>query len=367
MTNLVPMPESKRSSFWARLTEKMSNISDTVSKKLSSLTQVEVIRTSYIWTIHNFSFLSVESTKKVKSSVFTMGANKEYQWRLRMYPHGCDEEDSNHLSLFLQLVSPTDTPVSAKFDFSIIKPDGQKHTLASHKIRSYTQWKSLGYHELIERSHLLDERTGYMSDDTLKVSCDVSVATGNMVNQPSLEEPELPEPIDAELNLLRDLDNMLSNKIYADVGLLVGDDRFEVHKALLSARSRVFAAMFEHDMKEKQQSEVRILDIEKEVLEELIRFLYTGRVKEIDTIAPGLLAAADKYALNDLKLMCERSIFSNLTVDNVLNTLVIADRHNSLTLKQQAIEFMKANAPRLMDNLANFLLSSGECAACGCK
>lgn len=333
---------------------------DSIVKKLSSSTEVEVIKVSYTWTIHNFSFLSGESSKKVKSSVFTMGANDEYKWRLRMYPHGCDDEGSSHISLFLQLVSPTVSEIYAKFDFSIIKPDGQKHTLASHKIRSYTQWKSLGYHELIERSQLLDERTGYMSGDTLKVLCDVSIGTGNIISQSTSEELE---PIKTEINLVRNLDNMLNNKIHTDAALLVGEDRLEVHKALLSARSPVFAAMFEHDMKEKQQSEVRILDIEKEVLEGLIRFLYTGRVERLDSIAPGLLAAADKYALNDLKLMCERSIFGNLTVDNALNTLVIADRHNSLTLKEQAIKFMKANAVKLVDNFTSFLLNSAECGA----
>ena len=40
-----------------------------------------------------------------------------------------------------------------------------------------------------------------------------------------------------------------------------------------------------------------------------------------------LLAAADKYALESLKTICESSLISQMTVDDVADTLVLSDLH----------------------------------------
>ena len=60
--------------------------------------------------------------------------------------------------------------------------------------------------------------------------------------------------------------------------------------------------MFDHDMEEKKNSRVEVKDVEPEVMAELLRFIYTGKVTTIDSMAAELLAAADKYALERLKV-----------------------------------------------------------------
>jgi speckle-type POZ protein len=69
---------------------------------------------------------------------------------------------------------------------------------------------------------------------------------------------------------------------------------FQAHKAVLAARSPVFAAMFEHEMEERKQGRVEITDVETEVLREMLRFIYTGKAGGLDKMADDLLAAADK-------------------------------------------------------------------------
>jgi speckle-type POZ protein len=66
----------------------------------------------------------------------------------------------------------------------------------------------------------------------------------------------------------------------------------------------VFAAMFEHDMEEGQSNNVIITDIDNEVVFEMLRFIYTGKVNHREKMAFDLLAAADKYDLGRLKIMC---------------------------------------------------------------
>ena len=61
--------------------------------------------------------------------------------------------------------------------------------------------------------------------------------------------------------------------------------------------------MFKYDMEEKKSSRVEVKDCEPEVMAEMLRFIYTGRTAtSLDTMAADLLAAADKYALERLKV-----------------------------------------------------------------
>ncbi|KIH51574.1 BTB/POZ domain protein [Ancylostoma duodenale] len=76
----------------------------------------------------------------------------------------------------------------------------------------------------------------------------------------------------------------------------------KVHKAILAARSRVFHAMFEHNMTESERNEVAIDDVEPDVLREMLCFMYTGNSPSVDQMAQHLIAAADKYHLDRLKV-----------------------------------------------------------------
>lgn len=63
---------------------------------------------------------------------------------------------------------------------------------------------------------------------------------------------------------------------------------------MVTARSPVFAAMFEHEMEERKQNRVAITDVDHEVLKEMLRFIYTGKAPNLEKMADDLLAAADK-------------------------------------------------------------------------
>lgn len=63
--------------------------------------------------------------------------------------------------------------------------------------------------------------------------------------------------------------------------------------------------MFEHEMEERKKNHVDITDVDHEVLREMLRFIYTGKAANLEKMADDLLAAADKYALERLKVMCE--------------------------------------------------------------
>ena len=102
----------------------------------------------------------------------------------------------------------------------------------------------------------------------------------------------------------------------------------------------MFAAMFEHEMEERKHNRVEISDVDHEVFREMLRFIYTGKAANLERMADDLLAAADKYALERLKVMCEEALCTNLSTENSAEVLILADLHSADQLKAQAIDFI---------------------------
>lgn len=136
---------------------------------------------------------------------------------------------------------------------------------------------------------------------------------------------------------------LLDNPVYSDVTLVCGHKEFPVHKAILSARSKVFQAMFEHKMLENERSRVEIEDIDGDIMLEILRFIYAGKIQNIDSLADALLPAADKYCLERLKVQCEETLCSTIDKDNVADILILADLHSATQLRQQCIDFINTH------------------------
>lgn len=120
------------------------------------------------------------------------------------------------------------------------------------------------------------------------------------------------------------------------------------HKSILSSRSPVFSAMFEHQMKENTENVVKIVDMSTEVANELLNFIYSGKVQNLKKVAKDLLAAADKYQMPQLVEMCEEHLMSNLTVDTAPEILVLSHLHKAVKLKTVVVEFIISNRKDVM-------------------
>ena len=62
-----------------------------------------------------------------------------------------------------------------------------------------------------------------------------------------------------------------------------------------------------------------------------------------ETLAAKLLAAADKYELPRLRLMCESVLCKDISVNSVANVLALADRYHAADLKSVCLKFAAEN------------------------
>ncbi|XP_055345258.1 speckle-type POZ protein B-like [Paramacrobiotus metropolitanus] len=150
-------------------------------------------------------------------------------------------------------------------------------------------------------------------------------------------------------NYVQKFSSLLENGQITDCTLVSRDEKsFAVHRAVLAAQSPVFAAMFEHDMKEKSSGECVIQDVDGIVLEALIKFAYTCAPLELPAIhLPDLHDAADKYDMDDLRRHCEIVMIGAIAVDNGLRYLNFATERGLPKLKKQAIKFLYQHSDEL--------------------
>lgn len=62
-----------------------------------------------------------------------------------------------------------------------------------------------------------------------------------------------------------------------------------------------------------------------------------------DSLAAKLLAAADKYCLPRLRLICESALCKSISVDSVARILALADDHHAVDLKSICLKFAAEN------------------------
>jgi speckle-type POZ protein len=133
---------------------------------------------------------------------------------------------------------------------------------------------------------------------------------------------------------------LFETKDFSDITIICSDKKFLAHRCILAERSSVFKAMLTTEMTEKKLSKIVIEDIDDATMQELLRFIYTREVQNLETLAPKLLYAAEKYDLYELKSICASHLTEEVSEKNVFENLVLADRHNEQQLLTVCMEFI---------------------------
>lgn len=139
--------------------------------------------------------------------------------------------------------------------------------------------------------------------------------------------------------------SLLETGSFSDVVLTDGKSKnIRAHRNILCARSVLFRAMFKHNMQESKDGIVYITDIDFSVLQEMVRYMYSGVLRSIDvTLTHDLFVAADKYNLQELKVMCTNLMERHLTVHNILCITRLACAYREVSLQHACHSFLVEN------------------------
>ncbi|KAH1211687.1 BTB/POZ and MATH domain-containing protein 4 [Glycine max] len=263
--------------------------------------------------------------KHIASDVFTVGG---YHWAIYFYPDGKNPEDNSaYVSVFIALASEG-TDVRALFELTLLDQSGQgKHKVHSHFDRSletgpYTlkyKGSMWGYKRFFRRSLL--ETSDFLKNDCLKINCTVGVVV-SASDCPQHYSINIPE---------------------SDIGSHFG--------ALLD------------NMEDEEKNEIIVTDLEPKVFKAMLHFIYKDTLTEevamvsstttshfpvSETLTAKLLAAADKYGLGRLRLICESCLCKDICVNSVADILTLADHCHATELKAVCLKFAAQNLAAVM-------------------
>nr|BAJ88959.1 predicted protein [Hordeum vulgare subsp. vulgare] len=293
--------------------------------------------------------------KFVRSTIFTVGG---YDWSIRFYPKGTYESPEGCMVICLELMS-SNAEVRTFFQLGLVKHEtGLVGSMFSqnNKVFSFKTRNTRQYHLFILTSSLETKPVKYLHNDLLKIRCDMTVIKESEVYE-TVGHSEIEVP---PSDIMEHLAKLLDSEEEADVTFNVGGETFQAHKIFPAMRSPVFKAELFGPMKEKKMRRLTVKDIQPAVFKALLHFIYTDSLPDFDDLEGDdncemirhLLVAADKYAMDRLKLMCQNILGKSLDVENVATTLALADQHNCDKLKDVCIEFI-ASSDKMDDVVAS--------------
>jgi speckle-type POZ protein len=285
------------------------------------------------------SVLHVRRGQQV-SALFSPKETPNSKWKLEVYDH--NETEITIFALHLNSAGKEDNFVepAALVKMSILNKKGTKVFQQMQMLPSQPTTDYVGF--LLSKKDIIESKC-QQSDGSLNFYC--KILTHAVKSEPisSSADPPVPAIDCTDGGLSSHLEELFNDMSFSDVSFNIGGREFPAHKIILAARSEVFAAMFKHPMREQSTNQIKIEDIEPEVFQEMLRFIYTGRVSTLtmETMSVGLFIAADKYLLDALKLKCENYMLSQMSPDYCLVLLLHGDLQNPTKPLKEAAKFFQ--------------------------
>ncbi|XP_054165045.1 speckle-type POZ protein B-like [Oppia nitens] len=272
-----------------------------------------------LFKIDNFSDeFKDEWMTSFKSEIFTIGSDK---WLINIH---CLNED---IGLLLHLVQSYESSVSVEYDMYIVDNNNQIYGKQTHN-QVFEKIMGRGFEKFIDKQKLMDNKDRLLPNNAITVAVEMTVHKKN--------------------DCIRSFNckHLFGVRELSDCRLIVGKDNkeFFASKFVLSSQSVVFQKMFTTDCLEQTTNEVVIDDIESDVFEIFLQYLYTGECDQLNKWYNKLLIVANKYLVGSLKTICLNRYYMKINGENAIETLkLFEDFGADKDLMEKTYEFFVKN------------------------
>jgi speckle-type POZ protein len=310
-------------------------------------TKNKITTLDFEWTIQDLAFLETfKDWGEYRSSEFSPKTFGDPKWILHFY----DMDPDIKIDLSIPSQKETGSPVRVKIAISNKNREKifpQQHYLPKDTSLPYCVFQ-------IEKKMFVESQC--FVNGKLIIYCEIENFLpniyGSVVSGKSSTEADFhKKPFNNSDQLVAQLEELFETMKFSDITVNVRGRQFQAHKSILATRSKYFGAMFEHPTKENLTHQVEIEDVDPAVFGEILRFLYTGHLSEstMGKMSAGILAAADKYLLEQLKMECETQLIHRMSAENCLELLLITDEHYpAFHLRKYAVEFFRRFSAEVM-------------------
>ena len=265
------------------------------------VTQIKVSRVKELicdstWIVENLNLdLPFKEGQYITSPVFEIDTKS---YKLQLYPGGLSQ-------------TPVNVPNSMVLYFPIhnLKNYGCDVYLVHENRNKVLQFLSIftitGTYFHVERSKITSD---FLPNGHLTIKWKLHYYIGEKLVESLPKESIENIANKRRLAELDDYEKLLKDNRFGDLKIVVDEKTFFVYKGILAARSRYFADMFKFNMKEVEEGVIHITDISANIMQEILRFIYTGKIDIDMTMATDLLIAANMYDLAGLSAICGEAI-----------------------------------------------------------
>ena len=159
------------------------------------------------------------------------------------------------------------------------------------------------------------------------------------------------DPSKHRQELLERLDILRNNNSFCDVTIAVKDKEFKAHRAVLAAASPFFLTLLTSNMKESNEQliKVELEEATETVMEDALKYLYTGNVTVVEERAHNLIATANFLLLPSLKTMVGNVLKETVSTENCVFNYYFADKYECVELKEKCREVINTNFSVVME------------------
>jgi hypothetical protein len=120
------------------------------------------------------------------------------------------------------------------------------------------------------------------------------------------------------------------------------------HKNILTSQSFFFESMFEFN---DNMGEIVNLDFSHGLLEQMLKFIYTGAAQLDSSELIDLLDLSHQYLLPKLKHSIELVLSQNISIETYYDTYTVAKAFDCIQLKENLVNFGIPNVKELRNKL----------------
>lgn len=138
------------------------------------------------------------------------------------------------------------------------------------------------------------------------------------------------------------IQTLYKSKDFSDFTIVCSDGvELNAHRCILSVSSPVLKVMMDIEMKESYENRMEVSDINGEVMDKILWFMYSHIIDDIPNHIEGLLYGAEKYQMLDLKEICISYMFTSLSLENAVKYFMLAHFYKIEHLVQLSLMYIQ--------------------------
>ncbi|KAF1761621.1 hypothetical protein GCK72_009877 [Caenorhabditis remanei] len=364
-----PNPDSPRNSKSPGKRQLRRNLSH-VSSCSTRMTQKSF---ENYWSVENFS-IQLELHQHGEFMLAPKFGDSEYEFVMKLFPNGKDEETTGYLSLFLLINKCPNPRLRFRVSFTVETADGPRSCHLNKNLVTINRSGIVTASKFFSLDILKSATSIYTPSDILTIGCSLTIFGESLTWPTNVFSPYSRKqnsstnsrsgsytPDSSSIEKAEEKPNedrfpkLLESGEFSDFTVVASCGReFKTHMCVLSSRSDYFDALLRNKTtREYLEKRVTFEDISATTLDVILRHIYitnNGGTIEEHQLTPELVSATDRLMISSMRTLISEVISTNLTTQNIVGRITMAAELRLEDEYESLLEFFARHKKEAMES-----------------